>query len=106
MIIPEFSQLARQYKMNTHIAPVVIMDYDTLFMLCNQLHEGKLDLETIINAYTSKLLNSPNGIDFISSFYTFAYDEYRQIEETEEQLNYVLGDLVKDFAEISDTSKV
>lgn len=106
MIIPEFSQLARQYKMNTHIAPVVIMDYDTLFMLCNQLHEGKLDLETIINAYTSKLLNSPNGIDFISSFYTFAYDEYRQIEETEEQLNYVLGDLVKDLAEISDTSKV
>ena len=106
MIIPEFSQLARQYKMNTHIAPVVIMDYDTLFMLCNELHEGKLDLETIINAYTSKLLNSPNGIDFISSFYTFAYDEYRQIGETEEQLNYVLGDLVMDLAEISDTSVI
>ena len=100
LIIPEFAKLAGEYELNSaQIAPVVIFDYDVLFMLCNQLHEGVLDLENILTEYAKKLLNSPNGIDFISSFYTFAYDSYRLEEKTEEQLQYVIGDL---FNEIKD----
>lgn len=99
IIIPEFANIAKEYNLTTtHIAPVVIIDYDTLFILCNRLHEQDLDLEKIIKEYTSLLLESPGGIDFNTSFYTYVYDKYRidKIEEKEHQ--YLYGDL---FDELS-----
>lgn len=77
----------------TQIAPVVILDFETLFMLSKRLHDKVLDLKTIISEYTSLLLTSPNGIDFNMSFYTFAYDNYRLNAIDEAENNYFFEDI-------------
>lgn len=97
-IINEFANIANEYNLNsTHIAPVVIIDYDTLFILSYRLHNQELDLQKLLTEYTSLLLNSPGGIDFNISFYTYVYDKYRIDKIEKEEYQYLFGDLFDKF---------
>lgn len=94
IVFSEFVNIAKNYDFSkTQIAPVVILDFETLFMLSKRLHDKVLDLKTIISEYTSLLLTSPNGIDFNMSFYTFAYDNYRLNAIDEAENNYFFEDI-------------
>ena len=92
----EFANLAKTYDLSsTHVSPPIIIDLDTLFSISFRIHKNILSFEEIITKYTSLLLTSPNGIDFISSFYTFVYDNYKQEFITEDENIYMLGDMFK-----------
>ena len=97
IILKEFKSLYNKYNLKkTHISPVVIIDYDTLFLLCKRLHDNVLDLEKLIVEYTSLLINSTGGIDFNISFYTYIYEKYRLSESDEIENNFLFGDLFDD----------
>lgn len=70
----------------SHVLPLTIIDIDTLFILSKRLHDGNLDLFSLIEDYQKVLCSRGKDIYDMPSFASFIADNY-PIEEIKEEDN-------------------
>lgn len=102
--VRKFSEQAQEYDIIkeelTHVAPITIIDIDTLFILSKRLHEGKLDLFSLIGEYQRVLCTKGKDIYEQPSFSSFIADKYPLSKMAGEDNSFFLSNLHEEFIKI------
>lgn len=84
----------------THVVPITIIDIDTLFILSKRLHDGKLDLFSLIEDYQKVLCSKGKDIYDIPSFSSFIADNYPMEIITEEDNKFFLSNYYEEICSL------
>lgn len=81
----------------THVAPITIIDIDTLFILSKRLHDGELDLFNLIGEYQRVLCTKSKDVYEQPSFSSFIADNYSLKEIKEEDDGFLLSNYYEEI---------
>lgn len=81
----------------THVLPVTIIDFDTLFVLSKRLHDCKLNLFSLIEDYQNVLCSKAKDIYDMPSFASFITDNYPLEEITEKNNAFFLSNYFEEI---------
>lgn len=81
----------------THVAPITIIDIDTLFILSKRLHDGELDLFSLIGEYQRVLCTKGKDVYEQPSFSSFIADNYPLKEIKEEDNVFLLSNYYEEI---------
>lgn len=80
----------------THVAPITIIDIDTLLILSKRLHDGELNLFNLIGEYQSVLCKKGKDIFEQPSFSSFIADNY-PLKEVKEDNQFFLSNYFEEI---------
>lgn len=81
----------------THVAPITIIDIDTLFILSKRLHDGELNLFNLIGEYQRMLCEKGEDIFEQPSFSSFIADNYPLMEIKGEDNKFLLSNYYEEI---------
>lgn len=84
----------------THVVPLTIIDIDTLFILSKRLHDGTLDLFTLIGEYQNILCKKGPDLFNQPSFSSFIADHYPLNEITPDDNSFLLSNFYAELAKL------
>jgi len=81
----------------THVAPITIIDIDTLFILSKRLYDGELNLFNLIGEYQRMLCEKGEDIFEQPSFSSFIADNYPLMEIKGEDNKFLLSNYYEEI---------
>lgn len=102
--VNRFCELSQNYETikqrKTHVVPLTIIDIDTLFILSKRLHDGVLDIFSLIGEYQNILCKKDVDIFNQPSFSSFIADYYPLYEITQDDNAFLLSNFYAELAKL------